>query len=240
MTNKEKIATENRILDRKRQALRIVKHHSIFAAVAALSPLPITDVAGIGGVQLTMLIKISKIYNIEANIDYFGNMIKGSLGGFVTGKILEWASSMVKTIPGIGTILGIAIQPPVAFVVTYAIGRAFIFFLEEGKSPTEISEQEFSKKMNEFKVEAKEEFKKSKNEILKKKDDKKYIKEERREIEELLKPFSEVVVKDFIQSFIQNLKESREIAIQNLKLEEDINEVIKEIKNKKGEKDNDE
>lgn len=111
----------------RQKALQIVKVHSSLAAIAALSPVPITDVAGIGGVQLAMLIRLSKLFKLDVDLTHYKDMIVGSLGGLVTEKILEWAASAVKTIPVIGTALGTLIQVPIAFAVTYAIGRVWIY-----------------------------------------------------------------------------------------------------------------
>jgi len=227
---------EGIILEKRTQALRIVKHHSFFAALAALTPFPITDVAGIGGVQFAMLIRLANLYKLEIDLAAMKDMIIASVSGFITGKILEGVISLAKgLLPGIGQVTAQIVQAPLAFIITYCIGRAFIYFFEEGKSPKQITRAELKAKIQEYKEEARQEFLKSKDEIMKKRDDKEYVEAMSKEIEETLQPFSKDVTLDFIKKFSDFIKEAYQRAKENWEIEQKIKEEIEEIKPKKEE-----
>lgn len=209
------------------KANTIIKVHSGLAAIAALSPIPITDVAGIGGVQLTMLIRITKLYGIEADLVYYKNMITGVLGGLITGTILSWASSVVKVIPVIGTALGTVIQAPLAFVITYAIGKSVLFFLEKGNDIKTVQITDLQAKAKEYISEGKDLFKQEGKTIMEKQQDEEYIKQQFTEINDILKPF--LKSEEFIRRFTGIMKDAFILAIEDRKLTEELKKLGEEI-----------
>jgi len=183
-----------------------------------------------------MLVRLSRIYELEFDIATFKDTIIASVGGFLTGKILEGALSLAKGIfPGIGQLTAQLIQAPISYTITYCIGRAFLYFFEQGRSPQEISREELKEKMQEYKEEADSEFLKSKDEILKRKDDKEYIETELNKIEEELEVFSPELVKNYILRFSQIIQSAYEMAKRNRELEGEIEDTIKKIEPEKEE-----
>ena len=196
------------------EAIKIIKVHSVLAGVAALSPIPITDVAGIGGVQLTMLIRLSKLYNIDVNLEIFKDMIIGSMGGLITETIISWAVSLVKAIPGIGTLVGEIMQPPIAFAITYAMGRGFLYFIESDADITKTTSSEFGNIAKGYMGEGKKEFLEQKDQIIAKSQVKEYLEQEFQSIIGIMKSFNKG--EDFLKKLSSLYKEAYLKAKTNL------------------------
>lgn len=117
------IHASNRNLELKREkCLEYVNYGAAAAAAAAISPIPMSDSAIISAIQLTMLSKIAAAWDL-ADI---GNLVKESIVTIIAqnvGKTL--AGNIIKFIPGLGSLIGAAINATVAAAVTYGIGYAF-------------------------------------------------------------------------------------------------------------------
>src|SRR6185369_14832115 len=50
--------------DTKSRARKLVERFSLYSGVAGLLPVPVVDVAAVGGVQLQMLRRISQLYDV--------------------------------------------------------------------------------------------------------------------------------------------------------------------------------
>lgn len=130
-------------LDRKAWALVDVYTWGAGGA-AAVSPLPIVDlVAGIA-ISTKMVVDLSRVYGQEIDIKAAVNLL-GQLGKHLvsilgvhlaTPAIVSAVGSLLKTIPGIGTIAGGLLQGVVQALVTRWIGAIFIeYFRNEMQMP---------------------------------------------------------------------------------------------------------
>lgn len=106
-------------------ANKITNRKTLYAAGAGLIPFPIVDMATLLGVQLTMIQSIAQIYGIE-----FKEHIAKSLIGSFVGSVSS--TSLVKLIPGIGTILGGATASLAGAASTYALGKVFTQHFDQG------------------------------------------------------------------------------------------------------------
>jgi uncharacterized protein (DUF697 family) len=113
----------------RESAERCIRQHTLMALGAAVVPLPLADLASISGVQLWMLKKLSELYRREGR---FLNEAVGVAAAETLGRKL-WGS-LLKGFPGLGTLAGGAIQAAIAGTATYALGRAWLEFLEGGRS----------------------------------------------------------------------------------------------------------
>ncbi|MFN0217081.1 MAG: YcjF family protein [Saprospiraceae bacterium] len=109
----------------KQQADRIVKRHTLYAAGAGLLPFPILDAALLLGIQLTMIGSISKAYHVE----FKENLVKSIVGSLV-GSI--GAASIIKAIPGVGSIIGSVTGAATGGSATYALGKVFTQHFDQG------------------------------------------------------------------------------------------------------------
>jgi uncharacterized protein (DUF697 family) len=106
----------------------IVKSHVIYSLGAGLVPIPLLDIAAVSVVQLDMLKQLAKVY---------GNDFQESAGkswiSAITGSTMaRMGASLVKTIPGIGSILGGVTMSALSGASTYAIGQVFIWHFSTG------------------------------------------------------------------------------------------------------------
>ncbi len=115
------------------KARKIVKEYMWWAMGAGLVPIPIVDVATVTAVQLKMLLKLAKHYNIPFSKNR-GKAIIASLVSTLSATTISkgFLSSTVKTVPIVGTLTAPFIMPTISASVTYSIGIIFIQHFESG------------------------------------------------------------------------------------------------------------
>lgn len=110
----------------------VIRKHMGFAMVAGAIPFPVVDIAAVTAVQLDMLAKICRIHGV----DYSEERGKTLMSSLLAASLGSWAgklgASALKSIPGIGTALGIGSQAVLAGATTYAIGRVFHAHFRKG------------------------------------------------------------------------------------------------------------
>ncbi len=112
-------------------------------------PLPFSDFWTIIPTQITMIASITSVYGFpfsKALLTGIVSSIIGTSGTTYLGKLL--ASNIIKLIPGIGTVVGGAIDGAVAGLLTKALGFAYIKVMDmiyEGKLSKEDFENGKSK-----------------------------------------------------------------------------------------------
>ena len=110
-----------------------VSRYVKWAAGLALIPLPLVDLAAITAVQVKMLSELADIYGVKFSDEIARSMITAVAGGVGAGWVAAGAAStLVKMLPGVGTLAGIASLPAAAGVATYAIGKVFIAHFASG------------------------------------------------------------------------------------------------------------
>ena len=137
-------------MDNQREmAQDIVKSHVLYSLGAGLVPIPLLDIAAVSVVQLDMLRQLAKLYGKD-----FKESSGKSLISAITGSTMaRMGASMVKSIPGIGSILGGVTMSALSGASTYATGQVFIWHFGTGgdlsnfnfDKAREIYEREFEK-----------------------------------------------------------------------------------------------
>jgi uncharacterized protein (DUF697 family) len=110
-------------------AAQLVRTHMFGAAVAAILPVPLLDIAVLGGVQLRMLRKLAALYEVEFSEQRAKTIIGALVGVGITGGA---AGVLKMLLPGTAKIafgVGALTIPPAS---TYALGRVFIQHFESG------------------------------------------------------------------------------------------------------------
>ena len=126
-TKQEKARSEEERPDKPDAAEieQIIRQHVAFSLVAGAVPAPVIDVIAITAIQVDMLRQLADRYHVDFNEER-GKSIAMSLMGATVGTFLgRVGASVVKVIPGIGTLLGIGSQVILAGASTYAIGKVF-------------------------------------------------------------------------------------------------------------------
>jgi uncharacterized protein (DUF697 family) len=125
-------ATELTGARRDETASKMVKQFALWSGAAGLLPVPLLDVAAVGGVQLQMLRRLSQVYGVP----FSENMVKSIIASFA-GSAIPASSGMgiasaLKMWPGIGTVMSALTMPALSAAATYAIGKAFIEHFKSG------------------------------------------------------------------------------------------------------------
>jgi uncharacterized protein (DUF697 family) len=121
---------------RDEQASQLVDRYSLWSGAAGLIPVPIVDVVVVGGVQLQMLRKLSEIYGVPFS-DNMGKSVLASLAGSLIPASTATTTAMgvgsiMKGLPGIGTMVGALTMPAFSAGATYIIGKVFIQHFASG------------------------------------------------------------------------------------------------------------
>ena len=118
----------DRLESRLDRAGQIIEKHVVAAVAAGFVPVPLLDLAALVGVQLNMLRALGELYDLTLS-DQLGQSLIGSL----VGTLAPLATvSLVKSIPGIGSLLGGVTAPVLTGASTYAVGRVFVQHFESG------------------------------------------------------------------------------------------------------------
>ena len=129
-------ATEMTDARRDELASKLVDRFSLWSGAAGLIPVPIVDVAAVGGVQLQMLRRLSEIYDVPFT-ENRGKSILASLAGSLIPASTATTTAMgvgslMKGLPGIGTAIGALSMPVFSAGATYVIGKVFIQHFASG------------------------------------------------------------------------------------------------------------
>lgn len=131
----EKISTENVAAaseDRDVRASGMVRRFAIWAGGAALVPVPLIDVAAVGGLQLQMLRKLSEVYEVPFSENIGKSILASFAGAAIPASSGVGIASALKFVPGVGTLAGALSMPALSAAATYAIGKAFIEHFRSG------------------------------------------------------------------------------------------------------------
>lgn len=121
---------------RDEQASQLVDRYSLWAGAAGLVPIPLVDIAVVGGVQIQMLRKLSEIYGVPFS-DNMGKSVLASLAGSLIPASTATTTaigvgSLMKGLPGVGTVIGALTMPAFSAGATYIIGKVFIQHFASG------------------------------------------------------------------------------------------------------------
>jgi uncharacterized protein (DUF697 family) len=121
------------VSEKEQLALKTVKRYMLWSAGAALIPIPFVDILALLGAQLKMLAEISKIYDIPFEKSRVQAVV-GSLLGYILPEALSEGlfGSLLKTIPGVGALVGIPSFALFVGAYSWALGRVFIMHFESG------------------------------------------------------------------------------------------------------------
>lgn len=114
--------------EKQQKASEIIRNHVGFSMGAALIPMPGADLLAVSAVQLNMLRQLAKLYNIGF-MDALGKNIISAVAGSSAARL---GASLVKAIPGVGTVIGELSMPALSGASTYAIGRVVAAHFHKG------------------------------------------------------------------------------------------------------------
>ncbi|GAB4216267.1 MAG: hypothetical protein OHK0012_18200 [Synechococcales cyanobacterium] len=98
---------------------RIIRSHVLWAMGAGLIPIPFVDFAAVTAIQLDMLKDLAALYGVDYNRSS-GKALVSALTGTTFASI---GASLVKAIPGLGSVLGGVSMSLMSGASTYAVGQ---------------------------------------------------------------------------------------------------------------------
>ncbi|OWY22798.1 DUF697 domain-containing protein [Sphingobacteriales bacterium UPWRP_1] len=120
---------------RKTKATDIITHNVLLSMGAAIIPVPVADIIALTTLQAKMLKELCDLYQKPFSNDIARNIITAVAGN----SLARIGSSIIKAIPGLGTLIGGVSAVILSGASTYAIGQVFVKNLEEGKAMEEIN-----------------------------------------------------------------------------------------------------
>ncbi len=117
---------------KQEMASKLVDRFSIWSGVAGLIPIPVVDIATVGGVQVQMLRRISQIYGVPFSDNRGKALIAAIAGSMIPATSGIGAASALKFVPVLGMLASGFVMPVLSAGATYAIGKAFIQHFASG------------------------------------------------------------------------------------------------------------
>jgi uncharacterized protein (DUF697 family) len=108
--------------DKDKHASTVVRNHVIWSMGAGMIPVLVADVFAVSAIQLDMIRQLCKVYEVDFS-ETRGKAIVTSLTSSTLARI--GTGSVVKLIPGVGSILGGVTVSVFAGASTYALGEVF-------------------------------------------------------------------------------------------------------------------
>lgn len=108
--------------DRSKHADTVIRNHVVWSMGAGLIPVLIADIFAVSALQLDMIRQLCRVYDIDFS-ETQGKAIVTSLTSSTLARI--GAGSLIKVIPGIGSVLGGVTVSVFAGASTYALGEVF-------------------------------------------------------------------------------------------------------------------
>ncbi len=128
LINSQQISLELK-LEAARAAIRLA---TAAAAATGAVPIPVADAAVLVPIQITMMAKIAAVYGLSTNTGKLATLVGAvfaSTGVTQAGKYL--VRTMLKAVPGYGTIASGVIQAGVASTMTWSVGEAWAVVCRE-------------------------------------------------------------------------------------------------------------
>lgn len=111
------------------QADNIIRNHVIWSMGAGFIPVMVADIFAVSALQLDMIRQMCRVYNVDFQ-ETQGKALVTSLTSTTIARL--GAGSIVKLVPGLGSMLGGATVSAFAGASTYALGEVFKKHLESG------------------------------------------------------------------------------------------------------------
>ncbi len=134
--NKQKLIQKANIQARKQamidESKTIIHVASGAAGAVGLSPIPFSDMPLIAGVQMTMIYKMNRVFEVSLDKTAFMTLCTGLLGFTTIGQTAKTiVANLIKCIPGAGSVVGAVISGTTVAAITEGIGFACLKVLEK-------------------------------------------------------------------------------------------------------------
>lgn len=129
---------------------QVIREHVNYSMVLAALPIPFVDLAGVMMIQLNMVRKLTEIFQVGFDKEIVKSVIYSILTSSLSRAGGQLVASLLKTIPVVGTLLGIGTQVILSGASTYALGKAFEDHFKSGGTVGTMDVSVLSRKFSEF------------------------------------------------------------------------------------------
>ena len=135
-TAQDETTSEGRAMDveRSKRADRIIHTHTLWGMGAGLIPVPMFDILAVSAIQIDMLKQLAEAYDS----DFTENLGKTFVTALTGGTFARVGASLIKAVPGVGTLVGGASMSVLSGASTYAIGQVAKRHYETGGNLVDI------------------------------------------------------------------------------------------------------
>lgn len=107
----------------------IIRNHVVWSMSAGFIPVLVADIFAVSAVQLDMIRQMCKVYDVDFS-ETQGKALVTSLTGTTLARL--GAGSILKMVPGVGSVIGGATVSVFAGASTYALGEVFKKHFDSG------------------------------------------------------------------------------------------------------------
>ncbi len=134
--------TEERVLAAK----DTVHYYAGAAGLIGCIPIPIADIAALAPLQVAMFLHISRIFGHQYSKEQASSVVGSLLGSIGARSAAQAVVSVLKGIPGIGTVLGVAAGAAIATTTFEAFGNLVIHYFKQEQKVSPEAIKSFYKK----------------------------------------------------------------------------------------------
>nr|VFJ45347.1 MAG: Uncharacterized conserved protein, DUF697 family [Candidatus Kentron sp. FW]VFJ60884.1 MAG: Uncharacterized conserved protein, DUF697 family [Candidatus Kentron sp. FW] len=131
-TENTRLQSEIEQLKRNEEVEKTIHRHVAAAATIGLIPLPLVDMSALIALQINLIRKIAKAYDIPFTKNKAKTIITSLAGAVLPTTLAPTMASFGKMIPLVGQTAGVVTMPILAGASTYATGRVFALHFESG------------------------------------------------------------------------------------------------------------
>jgi len=125
-------AAPERVLPNSEVVENLILRHAVASAGVGLIPLPLVDLAAITGINLKMLKDLAEIYGVPFRPELARSAVASLVATAGGGLLLIPVVSLLKVVPGAGSVVGGLAAPGVMGGATYATGKVFARHFAQG------------------------------------------------------------------------------------------------------------
>jgi uncharacterized protein (DUF697 family) len=125
-------------MSQRAQADAIIRSHVLWSVGGGLIPVPLVDFAAVTAIQLEMLQQLAHLYGV----DFSRSNGKAFVSALTGTTIARLGASLIKAIPGIGTMIGGASMALTSGASTYAVGQVAINHFSSGGTLSNFVEEQ--------------------------------------------------------------------------------------------------
>ncbi len=123
---------------RQAEAQNIVKNNIITSMASGLVPIPLFDIISLTNIQFHMVQALAEHYEVPVD-----NISRSLITSLISGSLpvisVLGAGSLLKSIPGIGSLAGSGSVSVISGAISYAVGQVFIRHFEQGGTLNDFS-----------------------------------------------------------------------------------------------------